>query len=196
MAAHDIRCRPLRPGVSISNPALPDMGTLGFLATRSGANVLVTARHAAVTPGYAKDVLQQPGGGDIVADVMRVTTTLDVAIAKLREGCMCRNDAIGIGPLAAPVTPTVGMRVVKSGWVTGVTEGVIKSVDKTEIVVVVRKGLGRYRLTDRGDSGALWVTIDTHAAVAMHVRGNTSGAERSEAIRADVLLTAFALTWT
>lgn len=195
MVSHDVRTRPLRPGASISNPALPAMGTIGFFATRSGVCVLVTCGHVAITPGYGKDVLRQPGGGDIVADVVRVTTPLDVAIAKLREGITARNDAIGIGPIAAARAPKVGMRVLKSGYATGVTEGTIKSVDATSIVVVPRKGLGRYRLTEPGDSGAVWVTIDTREAVAMHARGNTSGSEYSEAIRADAITTALALVW-
>lgn len=203
-AAHDVRARPLRPGASISNPSLPGMGTIGFFATRAGACVLVTARHVAHGAGYGKDVLKQPGGGDIVADVVRVPTPLDVACAKIRD-FPARNDAIGIGPICigpigigptgAPRAPTVGMRVLKSGYVTGVTEGTIKSIDGNEIVVVPRKGLGRYRLTEPGDSGAVWVTIDTHEAIAMHVRGNTSGAEYSEAIRIDAILTALTLVW-
>jgi hypothetical protein len=63
------------------------------------------------------------------------------------------------------------MRVVKSGWKTGVSEG--------RVAVVAGTGMLSERLADCpsdylfaaiGDSGAVWVDAGTHAPVALHKR--------------------------
>lgn len=196
MAAHDIRVRPLRPGVSVWNPALPGMGTLGFFARREGATVLVTCRHVARAGVDGRpDVLRQPGDGEIVADVVASDRTLDVAAASVRAGLVARNDALGIGPLRGIADPRVGLRVVKSGYETGVTEGVLECVDGSKVRVRPRKGLSDYVLSSAGDSGAVWVTLRTREIVAVHTRGNTGGSEFSEAVSAPAVMAALGLEW-
>ena len=196
MVAHDVRARPLRPGVSIWNPQLAGMGTLGFFALRQGSIVLVTCRHVACAdvPG-APDVLRQPGDGEVIADVVDSHVALDVAAASLRGNQHPRNDSLGIGPLKGVRPPARGLRVIKSGYETGVTEGVIRYVGSGMVRVKQRGGVTDYALTKSGDSGATWVCIETRRAVAIHKRGNTSGAEYSEAVPVGDAFAALNLTW-
>jgi hypothetical protein len=196
MASHDIRARPLRPGVSVWNPALGGMGTIGFFARRESSTVLVTCRHSArADQAGTPDVLRQPGDGEIVADVVASNRALDVAAASLRAGLLARNDALGIGPLRGIADPRVGLRVVKSGFETGVTEGVIECVDGSKVRIRPRKGLTDYVLSSAGDSGAAWITLRTREIVAVHTRGNTGGGEFSEGVAAPAVMAALSLDW-
>ena len=172
------------------------MGTIGFFARREGAMVLVTCRHAArADRARTADVLHQPGDGEIVADVVVSHRALDVAAASLRPGLVARNDALGIGPLRGIADPRVGMRVVKSGFETGVTEGVIECVDGSNVRIRPRKGLTDYVLSSAGDSGAAWVALRTREIVAVHTRGNTGGGEFSEGVAASAVMAALNLDW-
>jgi hypothetical protein len=80
------------------------------------------------------------------------------------------------GSLSPPTDPVVGMRVLKSGVQTGITEAEIIEVDPTGRIQLDRPapfpgsagGSAAYGICDVGDSGAVWVERETLAPVALH----------------------------
>jgi hypothetical protein len=94
----------------------------------------------------------------------------DVAAARLDGTAPTLGRVLGLGPLAAPEIPAAGMRVIKSGYATGVTEGVVSSVVGDRVEIRRRPGYpSMYELSDFGDSGALWINDLTRRPVAMHM---------------------------
>jgi hypothetical protein len=74
------------------------------------------------------------------------------------------------------------MRVIKSGVATGITEGTVRTIIGTDVVIEIPPPFpAEYDLSEQGDSGALWVTRDTRAPVALHRSGNDTGQERATA---------------
>jgi hypothetical protein len=94
---------------------------------------------------------------------------LDCAAAKVRAGTALSNFVLGVGQISGVVAATVGMRVVKSGGESGITEGVISSVTVSEVRVRTDPSFPiDYILSARGDSGSLWLEQGTQKAVALH----------------------------
>lgn len=179
---HTLMYAPVRGGVAIQNPAIGNFGTAGFVATSDGNDRwIVSCYHVLCRASgempqnspepifYPFDLARRNPIG--LASTDRADKELDCAAA-LVPSRLALGQILGIGRLAAPAQPAVGMRVLKSGAVTGVTEGFILKVTETEIEVAPFGMPERYELTEEGDSGALWVDADTHAPVALHFRGS------------------------
>lgn len=181
--------RPLRGGIAIHNPnSSPNggpYGTLGFVATSDGSDRwLVSCYHVlcrlqgAMPPGNVEQVYQPffpmtPTPVGIVTPD-RADEALDCAAA-LIPGGQAVGEILGIGRLGPPADPVAGMRVIKSGAETGVTEAVVLSVAGNEVEIVQPDFPIDYDLSSGGDSGALWVDAATMSPVAMHYRGNEQG---------------------
>src|SRR5258708_1887586 len=98
-------------------------GTRGMIVASGGVPYLISARHvlAKNRPGIG-DAICQPAGTKTIATVERVSDRLDCASARLAEGEAFALEILHIGILAAPRNPIEGMRVIKAGATTGVTE--------------------------------------------------------------------------
>ena len=89
---------------------------------------------------------------------------------------MTSKEILGIGTASAPIAPVPGMRVVKSGRSTEITEGVINTINGNTIEIKLHPDFpATYDLSDPGDSGAVWLEQESRAPVALHRAGTTSG---------------------
>ena len=62
------------------------------------------------------------------------------------------------------------MSLLKSGAETGVTEGILSRIEAGRVLIARPSGFPTgYMVAAKGDSGALWVTSDTHQPIAMHL---------------------------
>jgi hypothetical protein len=172
--------RPLRGGVEIFNPRVDEAGTLSFIAQDAGGGPerwLVSCYHVLVggpgtQPIEGEPVFQPSDGTEPAAltDAARAHVFLDCAAAKLAPGVAGIGEILGIGRLAFPANPEPGMRVIKSGAATGVTEGLIESVEGDDVVIAHAPDFDpNYELSLPGDSGSLWLRREDHAPVAMHL---------------------------
>jgi endonuclease G len=178
---HQLPFRPLRGGIEIYTARVDEVGTLGFLAEKPDGGPeqwLVSCYHVLVggtnTPPVDGESVLQPSAGEApvaFVDASRADPFLDCAAAKLAPTVRGVNEVLGIGQLrSSPIIPVVGMVVIKSGVTTGVTEGVIAQVNGDDVVIGVPPLFDReYRLSRRGDSGALWLRRDDLAPVALHL---------------------------
>jgi hypothetical protein len=174
----------LRGGLQIMNRILGEPGTLGMLVASGGVPYLISAKHvlAGNRPGIG-DAICQPAGAKDIAIVERVGERLDCAAARLVEGQPFALEILHIGTPAAPGEPVEGMRVLKAGAATGVTEGKITRVDGDEVTIQPLADFPlEYQLSDTGDSGAVWVERDSRAPVALHYSAQSGGAGVAYAI--------------
>lgn len=134
------------------------VGTLGGLVTDGSDFFILSNNHvlAEVNTAVTGDDIVQPGLGDtncdpggVVADLsdfepisFSSNNTIDAAIAEIRAGQVNTSGSIlDIGqPDSTPATPTIGMKVKKSGRTTGLTSGEIKAVNVTIKVSYPKEG--------------------------------------------------------
>lgn len=170
-------------------------GTLGMVLTADGLDRwLLTCRHVLVRADGSllpTDRVLQPdqarGGIGTLANAL-TDATLDCVAVKLMVGAT--SLVMGIGEFAAAKPPSVGMIVLKSGWQTGVSEGVIDQVNGNDVVIRRRPDFpGDYSLATLGDSGAIWVEAGTLAPVALHTRESAVGPHRAFASSLVAVLT-------
>lgn len=179
--------RPLRAGVQIRNGAAEAPGTLGLIATDNGGqlwivscyHVLARAPDSRDAPVQDGEVILQPNPpfGTPVArlDVGRARADLDGAAALIDSSILAVPEVLLLGTVRDPVDPRAGMRVVKCGASTGVTEGIIDG-DGLPGEVYVRvpdRYPSDFELSGPSDSGAVWFERETLAPVALHQAGGT-----------------------
>jgi hypothetical protein len=139
---------------------------------------IVSAYHvlcnASLIAYISDEAVYQPAA---VAPENRVATTraaranadLDCAAAQLDAGITGLNYQLGIGPAATPIEPEVGMRVVKSGAASGVTEGIVIAVSGSDVVVQIDPSYPTdFVLSLPGDSGAVWLEQQSRSPVGLH----------------------------
>ena len=181
---------------------LPDnnseAGTLGMVLTDGVDQWLLTCHHVLARPSsvlvQSDRVFQPNGTNGVVATLAGVIAdpALDCAAVKLLVAAS--DEVIGIGKLSARVLPVVGMRVVKSGWKTGVSEGQIAQVTGDDVIIERLPGYPLdYLLAAPGDSGSVWVESATLAPVALHKRESGVGPHRAFATNLSAVLTALHL---
>lgn len=188
---HRLLYRPLRGGVEIYNEQVVEVGTLGFIAQLPQGGLerwIVSCHHILVGPSNRTAVdgeeILQPSDGNAVAavDATRVDANLDCAAAKVLNGITTTGEILGIDTLGDPTDPVVGMRLLKSGATTGITEGVVEAVVGDDVTIVIPSGFDpNYDLSQPGDSGSLWLARDSLQPVAMHVRGFTGSTKKCSA---------------
>jgi hypothetical protein len=183
--------RPLRPGVAIINREVDQYGTLGFFGQSSDGGVwLVSCYHVLGRVDFgayaAGEGIFQPDyatAAEPVAELVagRSDVGLDCAAARVFPGVVAVNEVLGVGTInPAPVVPLVGMRVLKYGVATELTEGVVADVQGSDITIAPTPGFPReYQLSGIGDSGALWLEQGTLRPVALHKQGAAGGAEKA-----------------
>lgn len=187
---------PLRGGISISDLFHNAAGTLGALVRDrdSGAAMILSNWHVLVVEWTARpgQRLCQPGRldggvfGDVVAQLTRhaMSANLDAAVAKLTGSRALINDQLGLGAVTGTGRAQLGMRVTKSGRTTGVTRGVVTGVDgiarlnyggllrEIRHVVAIEPRTPAEPVSDRGDSGSLWLDAQTKQAIGLHFAGS------------------------
>lgn len=179
----------LRGGVAISNPLVNEPGTLGFIATGDGLDRwLVSCYHvlcrplgSPLQPNHDEAIIyhfDQRIPAPPIAYVKRADQALDCAAALTTFPATDR--ILGIGRITpAPIAPEVGMRVLKSGIATGVTEGIISAIDFGGAIRIESPDMRTdYSLCSPGDSGALYVDAATLRPVALHTGGVPADAFR------------------
>ncbi|MCX6634891.1 MAG: hypothetical protein NT090_07395 [Acidobacteria bacterium] len=176
MKNHERVFRPLRGGVMIFNQRLGVPGTLGLIVTADGADRwILSCFHVLCAADGAADSIYQPidnaEGLVAVVDPTRANRDRDCAAARIAPGVASVAEILGIGPVGAPAEPIEGMRLLKSGAATGVTEGVITRVEITGVEIEPDGLPADYEMSDAGDSGAVWVTREGNRPVALHQRG-------------------------
>jgi hypothetical protein len=188
--------RPLQGGILIINPANARPGTLGIILAAGADCFALSCYHVlgrADNSGFVEGepILQSlpAKGGSQVARIFAANcdVALDIAAAKLDPGVESTRKILGISVVGQMVPPAMGMRVLKSGAATGVTEGRVVRVDNDRVEISRPAGYPPvYELCDFGDSGAVWVEADTTRPLAMHdaqaPNGNAIG------VRFDVVL--------
>lgn len=179
MRNHNRVFRPLRGGIEIFNPRVARPGTLGMIATSDGVDRwIVSCFHVLCTPDQAADPIYQPidDPDKLVAavDPGRADRAADLAAARVTGGVDAVAEILGLPPIGAPLEPEEGMRVLKSGAVTGVTEGVVTLATPARVEIELLDLPSDYELSDEGDSGAVWVTRAGARPVALHQGGAVS----------------------
>ena len=208
MFNHTRQFRPLRGGIEIYNPTVGETGTLGFVARNAGGGTvrwIVSCYHVLVggpdrRPMDGEAVLQ-PSAANInpvaFVDGGRADPALDCAAARISDDTPSAGEILGIGPLCRPTEPAVGMRVMKSGAETGVTEGIVESVDGDVVTIGHIPGYDpEYELSLAGDSGSLWLRRSDLAPVVIHIRGLGDPDKRVEGRRISAVLAVLGLEFT
>jgi hypothetical protein len=173
---HRVAFRPLRGGVQVMQSQTLEAGTLGLVVTKNGTDRwALTCRHVLARPAGTVvngDAVLQPDASVPpvgLTDVAASDPGLDCAAVQLLAGTDGVADILGIGRPTARTQAVVGMRVIKSGWKTGITEGRVQSVIGNQVRIERLPSYpAEYRLAESGDSGAVWVEAATLAPVALH----------------------------
>jgi hypothetical protein len=192
----------LQPGISIGNVKLKTTGTLGALVRDraseglcllSNWHVLCGGPEAAVNDG-----ISQPGPMDLGSNPsheiarlerwLRLSEQFDAAIALLAPSV--QSDGTLFGTRFRPTStasPELGMKVLKSGAVSGVTHAIIDGIAGSYRLDYTGYGdapewMDGFRMVQdpsapakavslEGDSGSLWVDSTGTRAVGLHFAG-------------------------
>ena len=187
---------PMRGGISVSRDGAYGSGTLGSVVTdrATGRPMILSNWHVfvadwATRPGVA---VYQPGltdGGtfqDMVGRYARdaMPVNLDAAVATVNGARGLSDEQLGLGAVQGIAAAEPGMRVVKSGRTTGITQGEVTGVDGAaklryrgldrviRQVITIDQVDGVGVVSDAGDSGSLWLDASTDACVALHFAGS------------------------
>jgi hypothetical protein len=192
----------LQPGISIGNLKLKTTGTLGVLVTDlttqelyilSNWHVLCGGPEAAVG-----DQISQPGPMDLGSNPahevarlerwLRLSEQFDAAIARVIAGVQTNLElfATAVRPTGTS-SPIPGMRMFKSGAVSGVTHAIVDGIGGSYRLDYTGYGdspewMEGFRLVPdpenpsnalslEGDSGSLWVDTAAQRAVGLHFAG-------------------------
>ena len=190
------RADPMRGGVSISDERHFAFGTLGakVIDRVTGAEMILSNWHVLAADWSARpgQLIYQPGrldGGsylDAVATLTRdaMPVNLDAAVATLSGERRLVNDQLGLGPVSGVGQWELGKAVAKSGRSTNVTRGRIVAIEGTtrirygyleriiRHVMTIEPEYTGGVVSDRGDSGSLWVSDLTREAIGLHFAGS------------------------
>jgi hypothetical protein len=195
-APHD----PLQPGISVGSKKQLTTGTLGpIVRDLTNQNLCLLSNWHVLCGGpeaRPDDEITQPGpmdfnGGPTVALLdrwLRLGEQFDAALARLPAGGHATEQLFNttFRPTATKA-PAVGMRLVKSGSVSGVTSAVVDGISGHYRLDYAQYGDGPqwmqgFRLVPDpsapsnaislpGDSGSLWIDPNDGVAVGLHFAG-------------------------
>ena len=202
------RINPLAGGISCGNPRIT-AGTLGAIVwdRTNGKPSILSNWHVLCGSQNceAGEAIRQPGkldGGteqDKVAGLtrFRLDRDSDAAIANLSGQREFTRDVVGLDPISGVTEPQLGMKVVKSGRTTGITEG---KIDGVNMSLSINYGGGTvqtfqnqirivplppwpntdYEVSEGGDSGSVWIEQSSNRAVGLHFAGETNTSPTAE----------------
>jgi hypothetical protein len=190
---HNLKHRPLRAGVAVYNPLVNEIGAIGLIGTdAAGERWIISCYHVLCRRDLALasdgEPIYQPidDQANLIArtSTARASRTFDCAAARVLPEIKVSGEILALPRVNGIQQPMIGMRVLKSGCVSGVTEGIITEVlgDKIEIRLCDFHPCDSI-LSEPGDSGALWVSRENVKAVALHQEGTATGGLRAKAIR-------------
>jgi hypothetical protein len=170
------------------------IGTLGALVTANAPTAvpmgLTTFDVGCLDDAWAVgDRMVDPEGGRVQTELSRAVLSgrVDAAAVAIAPGLETSCLVDGIGPVTGSATAYPGERVSKSGFGTGVTPGVVTSVDATvridhgEALGVrvlreqIRITASELRFCGPGDAGAV-VLDPSGRIIGLHVAGSRGGA--------------------
>jgi hypothetical protein len=198
----DLQYRPLLCGISLLNARINEPGTLGYIGRDlSGSRWLISAYHVLcnsdLSPYTADEAIYQPAANFAPFQVAftrasKANAALDCAAALLNPGIVGVSAQLGLGAVSDPKAPSVGMRVIKAGAVTGTTEGLITQINGNTILIEADPAFDpAYVLSAAGDSGSLWLEQSTRAPIALHL--GHSSPQRANALDIQTALAALGL---
>jgi hypothetical protein len=192
----------MQPGLSVGSVKQKTTGTLGAIVRDLTSQQLCILSNWHVLCGgpeaAANDEISQPGPMDLgmnpVREIgrldrwLRLAEQYDAALARITPQLQSTNELFGTTLLPKTTAqPVLGMRIVKSGAVSGVTYGVIDGIngsyrlDYTEFGDAFEWMEGFRIVPDTqspaksislaGDSGSLWVDATGQQAVGLHFAG-------------------------
>lgn len=199
---HQLCHRPVRAGIFIYNPNAGASGTVGMVAQDEVGGIwIVSCYHVLVRwnmsafPG--SEVIYQPTStlpAIAKTNLTKASSALDCAAAKIEPGVQVADEVLGVGRAFGIGPPIEGRRVVKSGAATGISEGVVRSVDGDYVEIVpIANYPTNYVLSDPGDSGAPWLDAMTNDIVALNLGLRGPGDRTVKARSMEAVLTALSL---
>jgi hypothetical protein len=193
---------PLQPGISIGNLPRQSTGSLGGFVrdTQTGGICVLSNWHVLCASVEAQigESICQPGPQHLGVNAPReigkllrfadLSHGLDAAIARLGADIAIEREPFGLPSAPAGVAePAVGMRVIKSSTITGVTRGKVDGIGGSfpinyapfgdarrwmdGVRVVSDPDAQEEEISLKGDSGALWIDVATSQAVGLHFAG-------------------------
>ena len=195
--APNAQTNPIQPGYSVGHVNIT-AGTLGAIVQKDGKLYILSNSHVLAEGGLAQigDSILYPGpadGGKMPENLIGTladfkpfivggayVNTADCAIAAINPNRLpdMLLEINGIGLPKGTIAPVRGMKVMKSGRTTGLTEGEIKDVHFR--FTLSYQGVGDVNYTDQvlcsrytapGDSGSLVIDKDSGMAVGLHFAG-------------------------
>ena len=187
--------QPIQGGVSIGCERLYGSGTLGGLVVdRQTKRLMCLSNWHVLVARWSNSPPQriyQPGrldggaAGNTFAFLERdaMKDNLDAAVAAQYGDRPLINNQLDIGPVRGLTRPMLGMNVIKSGYKTRVTKGVITRIhlitkmrydgqDRLiRSVFYIDRPPDSSTVSDAGDSGSMWLEAATHYAVGLHFAG-------------------------
>jgi hypothetical protein len=176
--------RPLVSGIRIVNAVTGSPGTLGCIGLDtddrpwivSCYHVLGRDRQSIGAPQNDEAILQSTlalGGGVVARSrTDKMNSALDYGAAIIVPDIGVSTSVFELDTVQRIATAVIGMRVVKSGAHTGVTMGIVTDVTGPLITIESPPDAADdYVLSDRGDSGAVWLDAETGRAVGLHFSG-------------------------
>jgi hypothetical protein len=168
----------------IVNATTERPGTLGCIARdNQGAAWIVSCYHVLARVKGAisefqdneeiwQSTAEQGGSKVAVTATAMADERLDVAAARVLDDVDVCGDVLELHDVKGVGRAVEGMRVLKSGADTGVTEGTVTEVVGSLVTIGVAEHMPReYVLCDHGDSGAIWMDANTGLGVAIHFAG-------------------------
>lgn len=190
------RADALLGGLAIQNVKRGGWGTLGAIVKDRATGQLLGltnhhilfGRHFLWIGGEAGDTVVQPDsaspGSSPVGTVLRGDRSVDAAVFLIdgRRPVEMSESLLGVGGrFAGTQRARVGLRVLKSGAVTGVTYGIVSFISTLSLTVVPDPAVPakNNEISKSGDSGAVWASYESDLrAVALHRVGEDGLGER------------------
>jgi hypothetical protein len=193
---------PLQPGVSIGNVAHQSTGSLGAFVRDAGSGRTCVLSNWHVLCGSTHTVpgepITQPGPRHLgtlpprsIAQLLRFSDLshgVDAAVAVLDATFALDPLPLGLTARATEAAePAVGMHVVKSSAITGVTHAIVDGIDGAfsidysafgdtrrwmdAVRLIADPAAAKEEISLAGDSGAVWLDVATNRAVGLHFAG-------------------------
>jgi hypothetical protein len=195
---HNLPFRPIRGGISVWNPEVDEPGTLGCMLTSGGSDRWILSCYHVFgrlngAPFPTGEPIYQPSDNiPQVAQnsVIHSSWPLDCSAARLNPGITSVPDILGLSLITGSEDPQLGMRVLKSGAETGITEGIVTEINGDTVEIGLPPQIDpQYELSAPGDSGSVWINRQTGKVVALHKGGASNGPHRAYATRILSVLT-------
>lgn len=161
-----------------SDTFLGSVGTLGAVVFDTATNVACALSNEHVWGNRLLAGVYWPysnvvNANTIIGQVARVDVGLDACLCRLHGDKVQFSRTIeGLGyPVAGTTLPFNGQIVEKSGYKTGHTFGVVGNANTSRPTISPVQG-GPASVSQKGDSGAIWVERGTRLAVGLHRAGD------------------------